>query len=133
MYNDIYWEDRDVSVYQTLNNVATTDASYKLTFWYQHYYYDYEDKSFLVVTLDNVEIARVSVSTYSSTWLPFKIAGVRSPSANPVLKFRLVQELWMMDGSQVFFDSVSLVKEQVDPVVKVVSCVSQPPDSPTDD
>jgi hypothetical protein len=134
MWNDYNWDNQDISIYQTLHNVATTDASYTLTFWYQPYYYDYENKSFLAVTLDNIEIARVPISTYSATWIPFKVAGVRSPSANPVLKLKLVNEgeFWMDLGSEVFVDSVSLVKEQVDPVVQVVSCVSQPPPLPTD-
>jgi hypothetical protein len=94
------------------------------------YIVDSANKGFVAVTLDNVEISRTQIGSATPNYVPIVVSGIKASSTKPVLKFRWIDarvSANVVSDVRILIDTVSLVKEQIDPVQQVVSCVSQTP------
>jgi hypothetical protein len=94
------------------------------------YIVDSANKGFVAVTLDNVEISRTQIGSITPNYVPIVVSGIKASSTKPVLKFRWIDarvSANVVSDVRILIDTVSLVKEQIDPVQQVVSCVSQTP------
>jgi hypothetical protein len=95
------------------------------------YIVDSMNKGFVAVTLDGVEISRTQIGSATPGYVPIVVSGIKASSTNPMLKIRFIDArtgpTGVVSDVRILIDTVSLVKEQIDPVQQVVSCVSQTP------